>query len=31
MDDFAGKGVVVTGGSLGMGRACVERFAAGGA
>lgn len=29
--DFAGKAVMVTGGSLGMGRACVERFAAGGA
>jgi NAD(P)-dependent dehydrogenase (short-subunit alcohol dehydrogenase family) len=31
MGDFAGKSVVVTGGSLGMGRACVERFAKGGA
>ena len=30
-NDFAGKVVVVTGGSLGMGRACVDRFAAGGA
>ena len=29
--DFAGKTVVVTGGSLGMGRACAERFAKGGA
>ena len=31
MEDFKGKSVVVTGGSLGMGRACVERFASGGA
>lgn len=31
MRDFDGKAVVVTGGSLGMGRACVERFAKGGA
>ena len=31
MMDFEGKSVVVTGGSLGMGRACVERFASGGA
>lgn len=31
MSDFAGKVVLVTGGSLGMGRACVERFVAGGA
>lgn len=31
MGDFDGKSVVVTGGSLGMGRACVERFARGGA
>lgn len=31
MSDFAGKVVMVTGGSLGMGRACVERFAKGGA
>jgi NAD(P)-dependent dehydrogenase (short-subunit alcohol dehydrogenase family) len=31
MNDFAGKVVMVTGGSLGMGRACVERFAQGGA
>ena len=30
MNDFAGKSIVVTGGSLGMGRACAERFAAGG-
>ena len=30
-EDFKGKSVVVTGGSLGMGRACVERFASGGA
>lgn len=29
--DFAGKVVLVTGGSKGMGRACSERFAAGGA
>ena len=29
--DFAGKTVVVTGGSLGMGLACVERFLKGGA
>ena len=26
MPDFDGKSIVVTGGSLGMGRACVERF-----
>jgi NAD(P)-dependent dehydrogenase (short-subunit alcohol dehydrogenase family) len=31
MQDFAGKVVVVTGGSTGMGRACSERFSAGGA
>ena len=31
MRDFAGKSVVITGGSLGMGRACAERFAKGGA
>ena len=31
MSDFVGKSVIVTGGSLGMGRACVERFAKGGA
>lgn len=31
MDDFEGKVVLVTGGSLGMGRACVQRFVAGGA
>lgn len=31
MSDFTGKVVLVTGGSLGMGRACVERFVAGGA
>ena len=31
MGDFDGKSIVVTGGSLGMGRACVERFARGGA
>jgi len=31
MGDFKGKSVVVTGDSLGMGRACVERFASGGA
>lgn len=28
--EFQGKGIIVTGGSLGMGRACAERFAAGG-
>jgi NAD(P)-dependent dehydrogenase (short-subunit alcohol dehydrogenase family) len=28
--DFEGKSIVVTGGSLGMGRACAERFSAGG-
>lgn len=26
-DEFSGKSIVVTGGSLGMGRACAERFA----
>jgi NAD(P)-dependent dehydrogenase (short-subunit alcohol dehydrogenase family) len=31
MNDFAGKSVVVTGGSLGMGLACALRFAQGGA
>lgn len=31
MEEFAGKVVMVTGGSLGMGRACADRFAAGGA
>lgn len=31
MEEFAGKAVMVTGGSLGVGRACVQRFAAGGA
>ena len=31
MSDFSQKSVIVTGGSLGMGRACVERFAKGGA
>ena len=31
MNDFAGKVVMVTGGSLGMGRACVSRFVQGGA
>ena len=31
MGDFAGKVAVVTGGSLGMGRACVERLTRGGA
>lgn len=30
MTEFTGKSIVVTGGSLGMGRACAERFAAGG-
>lgn len=30
MAEFGGKSIVVTGGSLGMGRACAERFAAGG-
>lgn len=30
MTDFKGKSIVVTGGSMGMGRACAERFAAGG-
>ena len=30
MPDFEGKSIIVTGGSLGMGRACVERFSAGG-
>lgn len=30
MTEFNGKSIVVTGGSLGMGRACAERFAAGG-
>ena len=28
--DFEGKSIIVTGGSLGMGRACAERFASGG-
>jgi NAD(P)-dependent dehydrogenase (short-subunit alcohol dehydrogenase family) len=28
--EFVGKSIVVTGGSLGMGRACAERFAKGG-
>lgn len=28
--DFEGKSIIVTGGSLGMGRACAERFAEGG-
>ena len=28
--EFEGKSIIVTGGSLGMGRACSERFAAGG-
>jgi NAD(P)-dependent dehydrogenase (short-subunit alcohol dehydrogenase family) len=31
MSDFAGKSVIVTGGSLGMGLACATRFAQGGA
>ncbi|HEV7254901.1 MAG TPA: glucose 1-dehydrogenase [Mesorhizobium sp.] len=31
MTDFSGKSVLVTGGSFGMGRACAERFAKGGA
>ncbi|MCW5220896.1 SDR family NAD(P)-dependent oxidoreductase [Verminephrobacter aporrectodeae] len=31
MNDFCGKSVVVTGASMGMGRACVERFVRGGA
>jgi NAD(P)-dependent dehydrogenase (short-subunit alcohol dehydrogenase family) len=30
MSDFDGKSIIVTGGSLGMGRACVLRFAKGG-
>lgn len=30
MSEFENKSIVVTGGSLGMGRACAERFAAGG-
>jgi NAD(P)-dependent dehydrogenase (short-subunit alcohol dehydrogenase family) len=30
MTDFEGKSIIVTGGSLGMGRACAERFARGG-
>ncbi|MDQ0323718.1 NAD(P)-dependent dehydrogenase (short-subunit alcohol dehydrogenase family) [Pararhizobium capsulatum DSM 1112] len=30
MNEFTGKSIVVTGGSLGMGRACAERFVAGG-
>ena len=29
MEEFAGKSVAVTEGSLGMGRTCVERFALG--
>jgi NAD(P)-dependent dehydrogenase (short-subunit alcohol dehydrogenase family) len=28
--EFQGKGIIVTGGSFGMGRACAERFTAGG-
>ena len=28
--DFENKSIIVTGGSLGMGRACAERFARGG-
>jgi NAD(P)-dependent dehydrogenase (short-subunit alcohol dehydrogenase family) len=28
--EFAGKSIIITGGSLGMGRACAERFAKGG-
>ena len=31
MSDFAGKSVIVTGGSLGMGLACATRFVQGGA
>ncbi|RFB78075.1 SDR family NAD(P)-dependent oxidoreductase [Methylovirgula sp. 4M-Z18] len=31
MEDFAGKTILVTGGSLGMGLACATRFAKGGA
>lgn len=30
MGEFTGKSIIVTGGSLGMGRACSERFAQGG-
>lgn len=30
MTEFEGKSIIVTGGSLGMGRACAERFAKGG-
>ena len=30
MAEFSGKSIVVTGGSLGMGRACAERFASAG-
>ncbi len=30
MHDFAGKSIIVTGGSLGMGLACAQRFAQGG-
>jgi NAD(P)-dependent dehydrogenase (short-subunit alcohol dehydrogenase family) len=30
MADFVGKSIIVTGGSLGMGRACAKRFAEGG-
>jgi NAD(P)-dependent dehydrogenase (short-subunit alcohol dehydrogenase family) len=31
MDEFAGKTVLITGGSTGMGRACAERFSRSGA